>query len=40
MAKQSIHRANIKVNLMEENAIQISDGINIIVDVSLKTVMY
>ena len=40
MAKQSIHRANIKVNLMEENAIQISGGINIIVDVSLKTVMY
>ena len=40
MAKQSIHRANIKVNLMEENVIQISGGINIIVDVNLKTVMY
>ena len=38
--KQSIYHANLNVNLMEENVIQINGGITINVDVSVKNVMY
>ena len=37
---QSIYHANINVNFMEENVIQINGGITINVDVSVKNVMY
>ena len=36
---QSIYNANVNVNLMEENVIQINGGITINVDVSVKTCM-
>ena len=38
--KQSIYHANVNVDLMKENVIQINDGIMINVDVSAKNVMY
>ena len=38
--KQSIYDANVNVDLMEENVIQISGGITINVDVSVKNVIY
>ena len=38
--QQSIYHANVNINLMEENLIQINGGIMINVDVSVKTVMY
>ena len=40
MVKQRIHHDNIKENLIEKNVIQFNGRITIIVDVSLKTVMY
>ena len=40
MVKQRIHYANIKENLIEKNVIQFNGRKTIIVDVSLKTVMY
>ena len=40
MVKQGIHHANIKENLIEKNVIQFNGRKTIIVDVSLKTVMY
>ena len=36
----NIYHANVNVNLMEENVIQINDGITINVDVTVKSVMY
>ena len=38
--QQSIFQGNIKVNLMEENVVQINCGIKINVDVSVKRLMY
>ena len=38
--QQSIYHANVNVNLMEENVIQINGGIMINVDVSVKNIMY
>ena len=40
MVKQRIHHANIKENLIEKNVIQFNGRKTIIVDLSLKTVMY
>ena len=37
---QSIYHANVNVDLMEENVIQINCGITINVDVSVKNVMH
>ena len=37
---QSLYDANINVDLMEENVIQINGGITINVDVSVKKVIY
>ena len=37
---QSLYHANLNVNLMEENVIQINVGITINVDVSVKNVIY
>ena len=37
---QSRYHANLKVDLMEENVIQINGRITINVDVSVKNVMY
>ena len=38
--KQSIYHANVNVDLMEKNVIQINGGIMINVDVSVKNIMY
>ena len=38
--KQSIYHANVNVDLMEENVIQINGRIMINADVSVKNVMY
>ena len=40
MNRKMIYHVNVNVNLMEENVIQISDGIMINVDVNVKNVMY
>ena len=37
---QSIYHANVNVNLMEENVIQIKGGIMINVDASVKSIIY
>ena len=38
--KQKIYHANVNVDLIEENVIQINGGITKNVDVSVKNVMY
>ena len=38
--QQMIYHANVKVNLMEKNVIQINGGITINVDVSVKNIIY
>ena len=38
--QQSIFHANLNVNLMEQNVIQIDCGITINIDMSVKTFMY
>ena len=38
--QQSMYHANVNVNLMKQNVSQISGGITINVDVSVKKVMY
>ena len=35
-----MHHANVKINLMVENVIQINGGIPINVDVSVKSIIY
>ena len=37
---QSIYRVNVHVNLMEENVIQINNGVTINVDVNVENVTY
>ena len=37
---QSIYHVNVHVNLMEENVIQINNGVTINVDVSVENVTY
>ena len=38
--EQSMYHANVNVNLMEQNVIQINDGITINVHVSVKNIIY
>ena len=38
--EQNIYHANVNVNLMEENVIQIKSGITINVDASVKNFIY
>ena len=38
--QQSAHHANVNVDLVEDNVTQINGGITVIVDVSVKNVMY
>ena len=37
---QSLHHANLNVNLLEENVTQISGGLMVNVDVSVKNIVY
>ena len=37
---QSLHHANLNVNLLEENVTQINGGLMVNVDVSVKNIVY